>query len=74
MDHIAQDSALVLRCVAAEADADGAPIFALRGWSIEADAASITPHRLLPDDLYEAMTTDANTGAKLLPESNVRYL
>jgi hypothetical protein len=74
MDRIAQNGAVVLRCVAAATDADGAPIFEMRGWSIEADAASITPHRLLPDDVYQAMNTNADTGAKLTPEPNIRYL
>jgi hypothetical protein len=74
MDHIAHEGSLVLRCVTGEHDATGQPKFDLRGWAIEADATSITPHRITPDDLYEAMNTDADTGAKLPPEPNVRYL
>src|SRR5579875_63451 len=59
MDHIAHTSSLILRCDTDATDEAGRTIQELRGWFIIADATSITPQRILPDDLYEATNTDA---------------
>ncbi len=73
-NHIAQGGSLILCCALDGVDDAGTPLAGVRGWFIEADAGRVTPHRILPDDLYEAMNTDAQTGAKLPPEPHVRYL
>ncbi len=74
MDHIARTGSLILRCDVAAPEPTGQALQDVRGWFIEADATRITPNRVLPDDLYVAMNTDAETGAKLPPEPSVRYL
>ena len=74
MDHMAHEGSLILRSTLAETDGAGAPLAGVRGWFITADATRVTPHRIVPDDLYDAMNTDAQTGAKLPPEPHVRYL
>ena len=74
MDHMAHEGSLILCSTLAETDGTGEPLACVRGWFITVDAARVTPHRILPDDLYEAMNTDAQTGAKLPPEPHVRYL
>jgi hypothetical protein len=77
MDHIAQQGSLILRANLTGTDAVGQSLEGLqgvRGWFITFEDGAVMPHRILPDDLYEAMNTDAETGAKLPPEPQVRYL